>query len=276
MRASALSCLIDRLAAGTKRLLVATDFDGTLCPITDSPSDVAIPPVILEILIQLSLSQRVAFTVISGRALDDLVRRVPLQKIILAGNYGLAVRGPALSFEHPEARKIRPQLAEACAHLGQVVAASKGAWVEDKVLTAAVHYRNVDRSERYALMRNVRHCMAPYGTLFGMRAGRKVIEIIPRLGWDKGSCLGWVRHKLNMERDGCICIGDDPTDESMFVANASQLNIRVGPVSHTVARYHVGDVFEVAAVLAHVEHAVRTHNLERDDLAAVSLGNEVA
>ena len=47
-------------------------------------------------------------------------------------------------------------------------------------------------------------------------------------------------------------------------------------MSHTVARYHVGDVFEVAAVLAHVEHAVRTHNLERDDLAAVSLGNDVA
>src|SRR5579872_7255714 len=112
MLASALSCAIDRLATGTKRLLVATDFDGTLCPITDSPSNAVIPPVTLEILGQLSLSQRVAFTVISGRALADLVRRVPFQ-IILAGNYGFAVRGPAFSFEHPGARKIRPQLAEA-------------------------------------------------------------------------------------------------------------------------------------------------------------------
>lgn len=270
MRASALFCAIDRLAEDAKRILVATDFDGTLCPITDSPSNVVIPPVILEILGQLSLSQSVAVTLISGRALDDLIRRVPLQ-IILAGNYGLAVRGPALSFEHPGARKIRPQLAEACRQLSRVVAVWKGAWVEDKMLTAAVHYRNVDWSEHYALMRTVRHCMGQYSALFGMRAGRKVIEIIPRIGWDKGSCLGWVRHKLNMEGDGCICIGDDPTDESMFIANANQLNIKVGPMRHTVARYHVADVFEVAAVLAHVEQATRTDNLKRDKLAVLSL-----
>ena len=60
----------------------------------------------------------------------------------------------------------------------------------------------------------------------------------------------------------------------MFVANASQLNIIVGPVGHTVARYHVGDVFEVAAILAHVEEAIMwTHTLERDNPAALLLGN---
>ena len=64
----------------------------------------------------------------------------------------------------------------------------------------------MDRAQYYALMRNVRHCMAPYGALFGMRAGRKVIEIIPRIGWDKGSCLGWVRQKLNMGRNVCILL----------------------------------------------------------------------
>lgn len=267
MRASALSCAIDRLAAGTKRLLVATEFDGALCPITDPLSNAVIPPVILEILGQLSLSPSVALAVISRRALDDLVRRVPLQ-IILAGNYGLAVCGPGFSFEHSVARKIRPQLAEACHHLRQVVSAWKGAWVEDKELTAAIHYSDVDWSHHYTLMRNVRHCMAPYGGLFGMRAGRKVIEIVPRIGWDKGCCLGWIRHKLNLEQDGSICIGDDPEDESMFLANPSGLNIAVGPLSHTVARYHVGDVFEVAAILAHVDQAMRTHNLESDDVAA--------
>jgi trehalose-6-phosphatase len=146
----------NRLAARTKRLVVAR-FRWHVVSCCGFSIQSIHSPVNLEILGQLSLPQRIAFTVISGWALDDLVRRVPLP-IILAGNYGLAIRGPALSFEHPGARKIMPQLAEACCHLKQVVAAWKGAWVEHKMLTAAVHYRDADWSEHYALMRSVCHC----------------------------------------------------------------------------------------------------------------------
>lgn len=266
MQATALSSEIDRLAKAAKQILLVSDFDGTLCPTADSPLKVVVPAVILEVLGQLSMSRRVAITVVSGRALNDLKRRLPLP-IILAGNHGLAVWSPLFTFEHAGALRARPQLAKACVQLRQAVAEWKGAWVEDKTLTAAVHYRNVLRAEHYALMRAVRHCMVPYSALFGMHAGQKVIEIIPRVGWNKGACLAWIRHRLNMEDHGCICIGDDPTDESMFTANINQLNIRVGPSSHSVAQYHVADVFEVASVLARLEQALCAHKLERHDPA---------
>lgn len=264
MQATALSAEIDRLAKDAKQILLAADFDGTLCPIAESPLTVVVPPAILEVLDQLSMSGRVAITVISGRALNDLMRRLPLP-IILAGNHGLAVRSPFFTFEHAGARRARPQLANACLQLRHVIAGWKGAWVEDKILTAAVHYRNVLRAEHYTLMRAVRHCMAPYSELLRMHAGQKAIEIIPRVDWNKGSCLAWIRHKLNMEGHGCICIGDGQTDESMFAANADQLNISVGPFSHSMARYHAADVFEVASVLARLEQALWAHALEPHD-----------
>ena len=137
---NATACLseIDRLVEGGEQIFLATDFDGTLCPVCDSPSNVVVPKMIFEILRQLSSSHRIVIAVISGRALDDLMRRLTLP-VILAGNHGLAIRGAAFQFEHAGARLLRPKLAETCQQLTRVIAQWKKAWVEDKALTATVH-----------------------------------------------------------------------------------------------------------------------------------------
>lgn len=257
----ATACLseIDRLVESGDQILLATDFDGTLCPVCESPSNVVVPKMIMEILRQLSSSHRIVIAVISGRTLDDLMRRLTVP-VILAGNHGLAIRGPAFQFEHAGARLLRPKLAEICQHLTRVVARWKRAWVEDKALTATVHYRNVDRIDHYTLIRAVRQCMASYDGLFGMRTGREAIEIHPRVAWDKGTCLRWIKKRLSMESSTSICIGDDPSDESMFEANAGQMNIKVGTSPRSAAGFHVADVYEVAALLAHLERAVRSES----------------
>ena len=247
---------IDRLVEDGKQILLVADFDGTLCPLADSPSNVVMPKMIIESLQHLSRSPRVVIAVISGRTLEDLKHRLPLP-VILAGNHGLAIRGPNFVFEHAGARLLQRKLAELCQHLTQAIATWKGAWVEDKALTATVHYRNVNKIDQRAVIRAVRQSMASYDGLFGLRAGREAIEIHPRVAWDKGTCLKWIKQRLNMEDCASICIGDDPTDESMFSANFNQMNIRVGTSGRSVACFRVADVFEVATLLTHLERAVR-------------------
>jgi trehalose-phosphatase len=132
--------------------------------------------------------------------------------------------------------------------------------VEDKALTATVHYRNVDLIDHHALIRAVRQCMAAYDGLFGMRAGRAAIEIHPRVKWNKGTCVRWIKQRLMMEDSVCVCIGDDPTDESMFEANVNQMNIKVGTIGRSAAGFQVADVYEVAALLAHLERTIRPGN----------------
>src|SRR5579864_1408843 len=198
---------IDRLVEDGKQILLVADFDGTLCPLADSPSNVVIPKMISESLLHLSRSPRVVIAVISGRSLEDLMRRLPLP-VILAGNHGLAIRAPNFGFEHAGARLLERKLAELCQHLTRGIAPWKGAWVEDKALTATVHYRNVKKIDQRAVIRAVRQSMASYDGLFGLRAGREAIEIHPRVAWDKGTCLKWIKQKLNMEDSASICIGD--------------------------------------------------------------------
>lgn len=257
------ACLseIDRLVENGNAILLAADFDGTLCPMADSPDDVAVPNIIQKPLLQLSNSRRLVVAVISGRGLADLTRRLPFP-FIFGGNCGLAIRGPTFRFEHAEARRLQPQLAKICQHVIPAIAQWQGAWVEDKTLTAAVHYRLVAKAERYALIRAVRKCVFADNRLFGLRAGREAIEIHPRVTWDKGSCLRWIKTKLNMQSNPSICIGDDPTDESMFAAEVNQMNVSVGTFRSVGASFHVSNIFEVAALLAHLDQAIRAASSE--------------
>jgi trehalose 6-phosphate phosphatase len=252
---------IDRLVDTGNQIFLVTDFDGTLCPFADLPRNVVVPHMIIESLEHLSRAPGIVTAVISGRTLEDLRGRLPVP-VILAGNHGLAIRGAGFQFEHAGARLLRPKLAEICKRLTQVVARWKRAWIEDKELTATVHFRNVERIDHYALIRSVRQSLASYDGLFGMRAGREAVEIHPRVAWDRGACLRWMKHRLSLENCDCICIGDDPADESMFEANIGQMNIKVGSYGRSAAAFHVVDVFEVAALLSHLERAARSQNRE--------------
>jgi len=265
---SAAACIpeIDRLIEAGNQILLVTDFDGTLCPFVDFPPNVVVPKMIIESLGHLCSVPRLAIAVISGRALEDLMSRLPLP-VILAGNHGLAIRAPGFRFEHAGARLLRPKLAEICDRLARVIAPWKRAWVEDKALSATVHYRTVERIDHYSLIRAVRQSLALYDGLFGMRTARDAVEIHPRVAWDKGTCLKWIKHRLSMENSDCICIGNDPADESMFEANVNQMNIKVGSAGRSAACFHVADVFEVASLLAHLERAVSTQN--RDTIVSL-------
>ena len=257
---------IDRLIEAGNQILLVTDFDGTLCPFVDFPPNVVVPKMIIESLGHLCSVPRIAIAVISGRALEDLMSRLPLP-VILAGNHGLAIRAPGFRFEHAGARLLRPKLAEICDRLTRVIAPWKRAWVEDKALSATVHYRTVERIDHYSLIRAVRQSLALYDGLFGMRTARDAVEIHPRVAWDKGTCLKWIKHRLSMENSDCICIGNDPADESMFEANVNQMNVKVGSAGRSAACFHVADVFEVASLLAHLERAVSTQN--RDTIVSL-------
>lgn len=255
---SALSCIpeMEVKLRPAARILLATDFDGTLCPIAPSPAGLTVPPVMLEVLRQLTGSGRISLAVISGRALPDLACRVPFPAV-LAGNHGLEIRGPGMDFEHPEARRLAPLLAEARAALSEAVATCPRAWVEDKSLTLTVHYRQAAGPDQAAVLLAVRHAMCRFGLTFGMRAGKKAIEVYPRVGWKKGSALAWIRERLGLEAEPCLCVGDDRTDESMFAVNPDGVNISVGYNDRSAARYYVTDHHELAAVFAHLAWSLR-------------------
>ncbi|MBI3998016.1 MAG: bifunctional alpha,alpha-trehalose-phosphate synthase (UDP-forming)/trehalose-phosphatase [Armatimonadetes bacterium] len=238
------------------RIAVLLDFDGTLVPIADRPQDVVLTPAMRGRLARLSASPRCVAGVISGRALEDLRARVGLPDLLYAGNHGLELAGPGRTMVHRDAAVAQDLIARVCARLRERLRDIEGVMIEDKGITATVHYRLVQRGEIERVQREVMEELA--GTLPGRlitRQGKMALEIRPDLDWHKGKAARWLLAGVLGEewedRAAVIYAGDDSTDEDAFATLAPiGITIRVGPGSPvTAARYVVRDTDEMGRLL---------------------------
>jgi trehalose-phosphatase len=241
----------ERLVRSKSLLFLAADFDGTLCPIADAPAAVTVPRRIVEVLQQLAATEGTTVAIVTGRALADIKERLPVD-VVYVGNHGLEISGRGLQFHHPHANAARQLLAQVCVGLELTVEPWEGAWVENKGFTATVHYRRVREAEENTLILAVRAHMQRFDTAFGVRGGRKAIEIYPRANWNKGKAVEYIRDQLQLGDALCVCIGDDETDETMFSMFPDDVSIRVKLDSRSSAHYHLEDCSEVLTALEHL------------------------
>jgi trehalose 6-phosphate phosphatase len=236
-------------AFALSNVLLAFDYDGTLAPIAASPQRARMRPQTRELLA--SVARLYPCVVISGRALDDIARRlsgVPVWHVF--GNHGLEPFAGERRSEQPTrawVRKLRRDLAH---HPGVVV--------EDKRLTVTVHYRGArDRARALRAIDDAVRAL-PGARIVG---GKEAVNLLPFGGADKGVA---VRDALRLFAcQTCIYVGDDDTDEDAFAAAPSQmLGIRVGAATASNAKYHVvsqGAVDELLAALVDLRSGRQSH-----------------
>jgi trehalose-phosphatase len=217
------------------------DFDGTLVPIASDPREPQLDPATAETLRIISSQGCLATTIISGRAVEDLYRRVRLQGLIYAGNHGLEIFGRDLRFVEPLASSRREELGMLCRELAAKLQSVAGALVEDKGLTASVHYRMADHACLPQIQTAVYEAVARNGALFRVNPGRKVFEIVPRTDWHKGAAVRWINSHLEEKPDLTIYLGDDSTDEDAFNVLSDAITIKVGGSAVTGAQYLLPD-----------------------------------
>lgn len=127
------------------RSLWVFDFDGTLSPIVADRHAARIHPLCRDLLKDLARRPMHFVAVLSSREIEDLVKRVPLPRVILGGASGLEWRLPGGHRIRPgdaaEARreKARATLDPLLSRLSFI----PGVDVEDKGWSIAVHHRHV-------------------------------------------------------------------------------------------------------------------------------------
>jgi len=223
--------------AAAHQLFLFLDFDGTLAPIGDDPDKAYMPAETRKALDELAMKDRVSLAIISGRALSDLRERVGLKGIIYAGNHGLEISGPGMEFVEPAAAQQIKALGELARHLRTRLHGIPGAEVENKVLSASVHFRRAAPESRDEIDRLVRTAVESIGSFFEVTLGRKVFEIRPRVNWHKGRAVGWIKETSGTPDALSVYLGDDATDEDAFSALAADITISVGRSTRTSARY---------------------------------------
>jgi len=253
-----------------RRILLLTDYDGTLTPIVDRPEAATLPIQTREVLQSLARQRGLTVGIISGRALDDLKSMVRVHGVVYAGNHGLEIEGPGLSFIAPLADEFRPLLRLLHAVLSRGLAPVRGARVENKGLSLTVHYRQVedDQHERVgSIFEQLVGAARSAGKVKTTR-GKKVLEVRPPIQWDKGTAVGLLVERFG--QDGArhkslpVFLGDDVTDEDAFkvVEQHNGISIHVGEGdSKSVARYYLRSPHEVQQFLQRLLNAYRRHRL---------------
>lgn len=210
-------------------VLLAFDYDGTLAPIVDERDRAAMRPRTRALL--QAAAKLYPTIVISGRAQADVLKRLRGIRVCeVVGNHGIEPW-------HTTDRLI--EIVQRWAPLlEERLASFKGVEIEDKVVSVAVHYRRSREKKRARLA--ILEAARALGDV-RVIGGKLVVNVLPNGAPHKGIALERERDRLRC--DTAIYIGDDETDEDVFMLDqpGRLLAVRVGPKRHSAAGYFVRD-----------------------------------
>jgi trehalose 6-phosphate phosphatase len=232
---------LDTVAA-TPRLLVTSDFDGTLAPIVNNPADARALPAGSAALLDLAALPDTFVALVSGRALDVLRELSGMPPSVhLVGSHGAEFN---TGFTQTVDTAL---LAEIVDSLTEIASRYPGTAVETKPASAALHVRNASAADGEAALAAAREA----GTQWDAEPteGKAVLEFAV-VTTSKGSAIDALR-----ERDDATAVdflGDDVTDEKAFARlRDGDVGVKVGP-GPSAAQYRVDSPEDVAEALAYL------------------------
>ena len=233
-------------------LYLFLDYDGTLVRIRKTPPQAVLAPRARTFLRRLNSLGGTTFGVITGRSLRDIRTLLRLSDVVLAANHGFEILIGSRRWTHPEVRRLRPRFAALTTELRRRLRRIPRLLVENKGSTLSVHYRNVPVSRIAAVREIIRSVTHPYRRSIAVTAGKKVVEIRPRVPWGKGHALRRILKSQGKSRDRLVIYcGDDVTDEDAFrLLPHDAVTVRVGKSRGTEARFYVRNVPEIYRFLA--------------------------
>ena len=215
-----------------RHLLLLFDFDGTLTPFQPDPESVYLDDEVRALLAGLALKPRSTVGIISGRRLPDLEKRLKIPgEVYVAGFHGLEIHAPGETFMHPDAAAATATMRRIAEAMRPHLPALAGVFIEDKVFSIALHYREAQPAVRLVAQSRFMDIAREHVDSGRLRVlpGACVIELLPGVSWHKGSALQWIRERIERVHGPTftVYVGDDVTDEDAFRA--------VGPEGMTIS-----------------------------------------
>jgi len=193
--------LLEHVTAAPEEAAIFLDFDGVLAPIVARPEE-AYPPPETRVELERLAGRYPLVAVVSGRSGDDVRKRVAVDGIVYVGSHGLEL--------DRRADRWRRQIVDF---------AGAAPWppseIELKGLSVAFHYRYRE-DEQAAVLELEQLAELAHGEGLVARFGRKVLEVLPPVGSNKGTAVRHLLDGAGLSR--ALVAGDDVTDFDAFRA----------------------------------------------------------
>lgn len=241
MQPRALPAVLEPLRERPGESALFLDFDGTLAPIVEDPTQARPLPQVPVVLQR--LARRLALVaVVSGRPVQFLMDVLgPPDGVHLVGLYGMEEVVDGAVHRSEEAERWRPAVERATRQA--LAGAPPGAQVEAKGLTVSLHWRRAPEAAGWAAG-VARHAEA---TGLVSQPGRMAVELRPPVGTDKGTVVGRLAAGFGV----VAFFGDDLGDLPAFTALGALAGSGV-----TVARVAVADGETAPDVVAEADLVV--------------------
>lgn len=216
------------------------DLDGVLAPMAPTPDAVMADPRRTAVLRGLDHALDGRLAIVSGRTLGEIDRIAGGAAPSAAGVHGLERRRRDGIVDRPPAA---PGVSKALAAFRRFAADRPGVLVEDKGISAGLHYRQSPASADQALIL-ARDLAGTNGLM--LQPGHMVLELRTP-GADKGGAVTAFMAEPPFVGATPVMVGDDLTDEAGFRAAEALggFGVLVGPHRATAARYGLRDVAAV-------------------------------
>ena len=230
--------------AGQRRILIASDFDGTLADHVPDLDAVMPVPGAEPALNELARLTNVTVMLISGRRLADLLPRFDAlaEGIVTVGEHGAEWSG-----QEPE---VHPFVDVLAAGLTEISEGVDGAMVERKLFGVTLRHRSVARHRVDQLLDEarlyLREASAALDPAPRVEFGNGVLDV-SLLSTTKGEAVESVRTSVGAE--AVLYFGDDVSDESVFgLLGSADIGVKVGS-AETHAAFRVGEPRDVVDAL---------------------------
>ena len=199
------------------------DYDGTLADFAPTPDVVEPDPEVIRLLTHLRQSAKLRVAIISGRALEQIQRLIPVSGLLLAGTYGIEIQDESGEILHRlSLETVRPPLERLKPGWEACIAGRSGYFLEDKGWALALHARfAADEEAKQVLIAARRMASDLPEADYRVIEGHKFLEVGPVLA-NKGR---FVEHALvhsGLSDEVPVYVGDDARDEEAFEVVAAR------------------------------------------------------
>lgn len=228
----------------SKPIFLILDRDGTLVPICENPADAKLSQESLQTIHRTAKLLKGRMAIISARSLASLEAEFDSTSIILAGNYGMEIKGPSdWRFLHPVATQSQLEVVTAKNELMKLLNMHPELILDDHCFSLCLHIHKVPEIHHEEINALLSTLKQKYFTLKFRRSATSY-EVLPLLEWKKSDALDKIAEnlKLNSQDLVYVAFGDTDADESLFKWSNERfgLSFLVGNRLDTFARGAVG------------------------------------
>ncbi|MBN1860636.1 MAG: trehalose-phosphatase [Candidatus Thermoplasmatota archaeon] len=240
-------------------LILFLDYDGTLVPFKDRPTEVRTPEKIIIILRQLIKNPKIRVVIVTGRSLYDIKKLLKMKGLFFIALHGLQTEtSDGMQYSWKQAEQARFLIQRIKKTMQEELSQETGAFLEDKNLTVVLHYRLLHPERIPDLQQRFKNIVQSNDKkkILEIIKGAKVLEVRPK-GWNKGKAIElFLAKQQNKKNILPLYIGDDITDEDAFQMLGKRgisIYVKNESTRKTAAQYWVknpDDVFSFLKSLA--------------------------